>query len=467
MSGAETLSDAERQAPFGARFVAPLALASTLNPINSSLISTAMVPIADAFGATVADTAWLITGLYLASAVAQPTMGKLADLFGPRRVLLLALLLVAASGVMGVMAGSLQMLILTRVMIGIGTSGAYPAAMRMFRDRGDAIGAPPPRQAMAVLSLSSLTVAAFGPFLGGVLTAAFGWHAVFAVNLPLAVGATALILLWAPPDAQPSAQRGRLWQELDGLGLALFAACLVAAMLFLMRLTQPDWPMAGLALLLGTILVIWSCRRRAPFLDLPMLARNLPLTLTYIRFGAIMTIGYCLFYGFAQWVQGAAGYSPKMAGLMTIPMSATAAAGALLTARMSSIRAPLLIAAGAALAGSLALLMLDHSSPPWLLAVAVALFGVPIGMGPTATQITVYLQAPAAQIGSASGLQRTFAYLGTIAAASLLALCFGARPSDASFHLLMEILAGISTVLLLAVALDRTLPSGAELRQRR
>jgi MFS family permease len=466
MDGIERLSAADLRAPFGVRFVAPLALASTLNPVNSSLISTAMVPIAQDLGASAADTAWLISALYLASAVAQPAMGKLADLLGPRRVLLAALLVVAVAGLVGLLSESLDMLIATRVLIGIGTSGAYPAAMRMFRDRGDALGAPPPRQAMAVLSLSSAAVAAVGPFLGGVLTAGFGWHAVFAINLPLALVAMALILLWAPSDQARAAAPGRLWAELDVIGLMLFAGFLSAAMLVLMHLAQPDWRAVAAAILLGAALGVWSWQRPAPFLDLRMLARNRALTLTYLRFGAIMMISYCLFYGFAQWMQGAGGYAPETAGLMTMPMSLLAAIGSMAAARTASIRSPFLISCGAALAGSVALSLLGHESAPWLLAAAAGLFGLAIGMAPTATQAAVYLQAPAGQTGSASGLTRTFGYLGSITAASLLALCFGQRPSDAGFHSLMIVLAATSVVLLVAVLLDRTLPSEAELRGR-
>ena len=66
---------------FGLTFVLPLALGSTLNPINSTMISTALAPIGVDFHSTVAETGWLIAGLYLTSAVAQPTMGRLADLF--------------------------------------------------------------------------------------------------------------------------------------------------------------------------------------------------------------------------------------------------------------------------------------------------------------------------------------------------------------------------------------------------
>ena len=63
----------DRKVHFGPTFVLPLALGSMLNPINSTMISTALAPIGKDFEATVAQTRWLIAGLYLTSAVAQPT----------------------------------------------------------------------------------------------------------------------------------------------------------------------------------------------------------------------------------------------------------------------------------------------------------------------------------------------------------------------------------------------------------
>lgn len=118
-------SSPRHYAHFGFRFVTPLALGSTLNPINSTMISTAMVAIARDYHASVAQTGWLIAGLYLTSAIAQPTMGRLADLFGPRRVYLFSLCVVTLAGIAGTIASSLGMLIAVRVLLGIGTSGAY------------------------------------------------------------------------------------------------------------------------------------------------------------------------------------------------------------------------------------------------------------------------------------------------------------------------------------------------------
>ena len=72
------------QGAFGWRFVTPLFMGSALNPVNSSLIATALVPIAAAMGVSVGRTAVLVSALYLASSIAQPTAGKLAEEFGPR-----------------------------------------------------------------------------------------------------------------------------------------------------------------------------------------------------------------------------------------------------------------------------------------------------------------------------------------------------------------------------------------------
>ena len=68
------------RSPFGFTFIAPLALGATLNPINSTMLSTALVPIAESLHADIAETGWLIAVLYLTTAVAQPSLGRLVDL---------------------------------------------------------------------------------------------------------------------------------------------------------------------------------------------------------------------------------------------------------------------------------------------------------------------------------------------------------------------------------------------------
>jgi MFS family permease len=233
-------SDERSPAPFGFRYIAPLALGATLNPINSTMISTAIVPIADSLHASIAEAGWLIAVLYLTSAIAQPTMGRLVDLFGPRRIFLISLFLVAAAGVFGRLASSLTALVMVRVLLGIGTSAAYPAAMRIFRVQADRIGSKPPPVAMGVLSMAAVSTTAVGPLMGGVLTSTFGWHSIFTVNVPLALLTVLLVLLWIPKDQPRAASSARLMEELDLTGIGLFTIFLLSLMAFLMNLkNQP------------------------------------------------------------------------------------------------------------------------------------------------------------------------------------------------------------------------------------
>ncbi len=190
---------------FGFRFMAPLCLGSMLNPVNSTMISTALVAIARDFQATVAETGLLIGGLYITSAIAQPTMGRLADRLGARRVFLAGLYLVALAGVAGTFAPSLRALIWVRVLLGIGTSAAYPTAMRILRNRAAQTRSVEPRMALGILSMCALSTVAIGAALGGILTGLGGWRMVFTVNLPLALLGILLVFLWIPEDeAKPA-----------------------------------------------------------------------------------------------------------------------------------------------------------------------------------------------------------------------------------------------------------------------
>jgi len=443
--------------PFGIRFVLPLALGSTLNPINSTMIATALVPIALDFHAGVAQTGWLIAALYLTSAVAQPTMGRLADLLGARRVYMASLVLVMLAGVAGRVAPSLGWLVAVRVLLGVGTSGAYPSAMRLFRERADSTGGEPPRSAMGTLSFTGIATAAIGPALGGVITGAFGWHAIFTVNIPLALVTLAMVLAWVPPDA-PRGPRRSVWRELDVAGIALFASMLLAAMTFLLDLGHPRWWALPCALLLGGLLTRHSLRRREPFIDLRMLATHLPLTVTYARAGAGFMLIYCILYGFAQWVENAGGYSAAAAGLATLPLSIVAGVASLAGARSHGLRGPFLLAFAASIAGCVGLLFLHAQSPLWIMAAVVTCFGVTQGTVSTATQAAVYLQAPPGQIGTASGLQRTASYIGAIAATSLLGVAYGHHATDAGLHTLARVMGVASVVLLVLTFVDRTLP---------
>ena len=79
----------ETSARFPRHLLPPMMLGAILNPINSSIIAVALVPIGAAFGAPASQTAWLVSALYLATSIGQPLVGRLVDLFGPKRLFLI------------------------------------------------------------------------------------------------------------------------------------------------------------------------------------------------------------------------------------------------------------------------------------------------------------------------------------------------------------------------------------------
>ena len=473
---------------FGARLMTPLLLGSLLNPVNSTMIATALVAIGHGFDVGAADTAWLVAALYLASAVSQPTMGKLADLFGPRRVFLAGLVIVLAAGVVGAAAPAFGWLIASRVLLGIGTSAAYPCAMALLRAEASRLGRPVPRPVLGRLSLAALGSAATGPVLGGLLAATVGWRAIFAVNVPVALVGLALALLWLPKDTHTApredarsamgarsaddalsaggaaaerapgpAARPAGTVSIDVPGILLFAAALTVAMLFLMDLAHPRWVLLAPLAVSATAFVRWQLRRPAPFLDLRVLARHRPLVLTYLRHGLTYLVIYCVMYGYAQWLEESHGFSSFDSGLIMLPMSLAAAMCSLLGARTKGIRGPLILAAVLLLAGAGTLAFAHSGTPPALLLLASVLFGLPQGLAGTSNQAAVATQAPADGMGAAAGLQRTSQYLGAITASSLIALFYGHQADDAGLHLIAVTAVVLSLVLCALTVTDRAL----------
>jgi MFS family permease len=460
LSASATAAVSQKERGFGFTFVAPLALGSCLNPINSTMIATALVPISRSLNVSAAEAGWLIAALYLASAIAQPTMGRLADLFGPRRVLLCALTLVALSGVVGWFSTSLNLLIVARVLLGIGTSGAYPAAMRIFRVRADHLNVPPPRAAMSFLSLAAISTMAVGPLLGGILTGAFGWHSIFTVNLPLALLTAILVIIWTPKDDPQELTLGALVKGIDITGLVLFGATLAGLMTFLMRLSHPLWWVLAITIVVGAGLVVHSRAHKTPFFDVCMLAKNTPLVITYLRACVLSTIVYGMLYGFSQWLESGANFSSTQAGAIMLPMSIAAGISSYVGGRTKGIRIPFVVSIGVMALGCAALGAVTFGAPVWLIVAAAVLLGFPQGLFFVSTQAAVYVQARAREIGTASGLQRTATYFGAIVAASVLALVYGQSATNGGFLRLSIIMAASAAVLFFFTIFDRTLPRG-------
>jgi sugar phosphate permease len=143
-----------------------------------------------------------------------------------------------------------------------------------------------------------------------------------------------------------------------------------------------------------------------------------------------------------------------------VPISVVALFSSLAGARTKGIRVPFFVSIGTELVGCICLLFVNSGTPAWMIAAIAVLFGLPQGMFATATQAAVYIQAPAKEIGTASGLQRTAQYIGAIAGMSLLGLMFGRQATDHAFHNVAVVMVALTACLLIVTIFDRTLPRG-------
>jgi MFS family permease len=443
--------------PFAWRFTAPLFLGSALNPINSSLLATALVPIAAGIHVSIARTSVLVSVLYLASAIAQPTAGKVAEVLGPRRVFLTGILLVLLGGLVGGVGQDLLTLLVARVLIGLGTSCAYPTAMLLIRRRAEQEGmSAPPGGVLGGLQIAGIATVSLGLPIGGALVQGLGWRSVFFVNVPVTVIALVAALTWIPRDPPVARLRaGELATRVDATGIAGFACAMTALLIFLFSLPTPNWPLLGVAVVLWVALIVWELRAGSPFIDVRLLASNLALTRTYVRFALVLLCVYVILYGLTQWLEAGRGLSALDAGLLLLPMNVLSGLVVFPISRRNLVRGPVIAAALCCLAGSAGVIFLGSSTPVLVIVAVTLVFGIATGAAASGNQTALYSLAPASDLGTASGLLRTFGYVGSIASSAITGIVFHAGVTDGGVHTIGWIMLAVSVAAVVISAVER------------
>ncbi|WP_244909340.1 MFS transporter [Nitrospirillum viridazoti] len=232
----------------GTRWVlAALSLCVLLSSLGTSVANVALPTLARALGAPFQQVQWVVLAYLLAMTTLIVSVGRLGDLMGRRRLLLAGLaLFTGASALCGLVPG-LGVLVAARAAQGLGASAMTALALAFVGGTvpKDRIG-----RAMGLMGTMSAVGTALGPSLGGALIAAWGWRAIFLVNLPL--GGLALLLAWRalPADRGPadgpsaSADRPRF----DAAGTVLLGVTL-ALYALAMTLGRGHWGVLNLALL--------------------------------------------------------------------------------------------------------------------------------------------------------------------------------------------------------------------------
>ncbi|WP_339285359.1 MFS transporter [Oceanobacillus sp. FSL K6-3682] len=429
-------------------FIITIGLGTLLNPLNSSMISVALTRMQHEFTLTFADASWLISIFYLASAAGQPVMGKLSDMFGPKKLFIAGLILVAAASVLAPFSPNFLSLLACRALQAIGSSTLFPSGMSMVRThitKGQG-------KALAVLSVFASTSAAFGPSIGGFLIASWDWHSIFLINFPFIILSFVLALFVLPNTGQGKFEIKRI----DFIGIGLFITAIVGIILFLLSLDQNvRWWALFMFIAAGTVFYLYEIKQAEPFIDMKGLTKNHTVSLIYVQFMSINLIYYCYFFGFPTFLQQVRNYSEQHTGLIMLALAGFGVIVSPLAGRIIDkygSKLPMVIGAALLLVGTGLLLTYHETSPLLWLLVIMAVLGMSNGFNNISMQTALYEHVKPEETGSASGLFQTSRYLGSILSSSLLGLTFNRHLDDQHLHL-VAIICFVFCVIVLALAL--------------
>lgn len=439
------------------RVVAAVLFGTPLNPLNSSMIAVALVPLARDFHAGLTQVTWLVSAFYLASAIGQPLMGRLADRVGAKRVFMTGLGVVGVTSLFAPLAPTVGWLIAVRVVLSLGTAAAYPAGLAMIRRAVGMPGGRPPAGILAGVAVAASVSAAFGPTLGGVLLGAFGWPAIFLVNVPVTLVGIGLAARWLPNDPPGTRPSLDALAAADLPGALLFGLTLAGFLAFLLSLRSgPDWWLLAVSPAAAAGLVWRELRVGEPFFDLRALAASPRIPALFLQFAMVTFAFYSIFFLLPIWFEQVRGFDARTAGLLLLPVSGLGVLTSPVAARVISRAGarPALLFGSVVLTGGAALLLSfgGTTSPAQILVVGVVL-GVPNAFNTLALSAALYEVAPADRIGTLGGQFQTFRYVGAILSTSLLGITVGAHASTAALHATALTL---TTVGILLVALSAT-----------
>lgn len=409
--------------------VAGLSLGTALNPLNSSMIAVALVVLRADFGLDVAAVTWVVTSFYLASAAGQPVMGRLADRFGPRRMFMLGMALVALTCALAPLAPNFALLCVARAVMALGTATAYPSAVVMVGAIAHRANVEPARP-LGILQMANTSAAAVGPVVGGLLVGFVGWEALFLVNVPLALAALLIVRRAAPADkARERGSVAELLRDSDIPGILGFVTALLLVMMAALNvLPGYRWWMLGAGTAVAALFAWLELRFARPFLDLRLLGRNRSLMLIYLGFAVFSSVYYFVFFGLPQLLQEAGGYGPGVVGLLMLPLAGTSVLATPWAVKaMGRFGVRRVLIAGVVLLAVAAALMwlLTGTLAIPLVVVLTALMGIPYGTVGIATNQGMFVSIRPQERGVAAGIYQTCRYVGAITATVMIGVFAG------------------------------------------
>ena len=388
-----------------------LCLSLLIVVIDNTILNTALPTLARVLHAGTSSLQWITDAYTLCFAALLIPAGALGDRYGRRRSLLGGLAVFALGSAIAAFAPGTGMLIVARVIMGLGAAFVMPATLSIL----NSVFPPKERpQAIAAWSAVAGVGIVIGPTLGGLLLTHFWWGSIFVINIPLVALALAGVILTVPETAEPGGHR------LDLLGTVLVGGALFVIVDAIIEAQARGWTgtvtlaeiAAGLVAL--GVFAWWELRIANPLVDLRIFASR-----AFSAAAASVTVVFFALFGslfvLTQYLQLVHGYSPLSAGLRALPFALAMAAMSPLSPILATrFGTRLVIPAGMALMG-LGLLDLStagvHTSYPPI-ALAVAIMGAGMGMVMAPASTIIMTTVPAHQAGAGSAINDTIREVG-------------------------------------------------------
>jgi EmrB/QacA subfamily drug resistance transporter len=387
-------------------------LSMLLVGMDVTIVNVALPAIQRSLHASLSGLQWILDAYTLVVASLLMLFGSVSDRVGRRRIFIIGLSLFVTGSALCSLARSVEGLVFSRLLQGVGASMLNPVALSIVatafpeaKSRARAVGI---WGAVAGLSL------ALGPIIGGALTQNVGWRSIFWINVPVGLIAIAMTVRYVP---ESKAARSR---PIDPGGQILVILGLGSLIYALIEGPRAGWGSApicglfGLAAMSAVGFVLYEPRRKQPLLDLRFFRS--------VSFSSAAVLAVCAFSSFSAflflnvlYLQQARGLSALQSGLCTLPLALMMMVSAPVSGRLVGVYGsrPSLITSGLAIVCSaLILTQLSTQTPVWLLLLSYALFGLGLGLVNPAISTNAVSGMPLSQAGVAAAIASTSRQVG-------------------------------------------------------
>jgi EmrB/QacA subfamily drug resistance transporter len=363
---------------------------------------------------------WVNTIYLLAVAMAQVPMGRLADIYGRKKIFITGLAISAVAALGGALANSVPVLLISRALQGVGAGMTFNTIIAVVtsiypsESRGRALG----------ISMSGTYVGlTFGPLIGGYLTEQFGWPSIFFLSAGLNLSVLMFAFLTFKGEWREA--RGEKFEALDSIIYT------VAIAMFMYGFSSLPTVSGIVFLLAGVVGLIYFIRRElnkaSPILDFRLFRNNRVFLFCNIATLSNYLATYALTFLLSLYLQFIKGFSPQMAGLVMITSSVPMAVFTPIAGRLSDRIEPRLVAAAGQLLNVIALVLLiflNSASGLWLVILALLLYGTGIGLFSSPNTSAIMGSVEKKVLGAVSGTVGTMRTGGMMLSMGIMMIIF-------------------------------------------